>query len=161
MRPPATIPGDIFGSWTVSEYVGKSWGDKQWKCICICGNSSIVLQNNLRRGLSKSCGFGECSGTTGRIPTHGDSQSAEYQSWYDMKRRCLDETNANYGGRGITFCDRWESYENFLFDMGRRPTPKHTLERLNNECDYSLDNCCWATRAAQANNRRPAYRSIY
>jgi hypothetical protein len=73
-----------------------------------------------------------------------------------MRERCLSanaHNYARYGGRGITICQRWSTYANFLEDMGRRPTPKHTLERNNNECGYSKDNCVWATRKQQGRNR--------
>jgi hypothetical protein len=79
-----------------------------------------------------------------------------------MKQRCLNPDNQayeNYGGRGITITKRWMSYENFLADMGRKPSPELTLDRKNNDSGYSKRNCRWATRKQQANNRRDRYRS--
>jgi hypothetical protein len=82
--------------------------------------------------------------------------SPEYRSWQMMKNRCLN-TNArdyaHYGGRGIKVCQRWLSFENFLADMGRRPTPKHTLDRKNSNGNYNPSNCRWATRLEQTRNR--------
>ena len=93
----------------------------------------------------------------GRRPyrTHGDSSSVEYATWANMLRRCQQESAANYhsyGGRGITVCERWLVYENFLADMGRRPSSRHSIERVNVNGNYEPGNCIWATKEVQVNN---------
>lgn len=92
----------------------------------------------------------------GRV-THGDSRSVEFNVWRQMKRRCADplhKSYARYGGRGIRVCQSWnESYATFLADVGRRPSPKHSLDRIDNDGNYEPGNCRWATVAEQSRNR--------
>lgn len=89
--------------------------------------------------------------------THGRSKTQEYRSWSGAKCRCTRPTSKDfhrYGGRGITFDSRWNSFEQFFADMGLRPSPKHSLERIRNHEGYGPDNCCWALPKQQAHNRR-------
>lgn len=93
---------------------------------------------------------------------HGNARRgkriAEYGVWAGMHQRCHNPASKsfpNYGGRGIFVCDRWEEFSAFFADMGQRPTPSHTLERVNNNAGYGPDNCTWATRSEQCRNRRP------
>jgi len=102
------------------------------------------------------------------MTTHGYTKNRirtpEYRAWASMRERCLRTTHKqfnHYGGRGITICERWDAFENFLADMGERPSPKHTLERLNNEQGYNPENCAWKTMHDQSRNRRNSRKITY
>lgn len=89
--------------------------------------------------------------------THGMSKTSEFRSWQKMLARCTNPNEINfhrYGGRGITVCPEWMSFENFFRDMGLKPSPAHSIERRNNLLGYSKSNCVWATRIEQAQNKR-------
>lgn len=137
-----------------------------WVCQCSCPNKTItsVVGNSLSSGLTTSCGCWrtEVSRKNGKkrdSSTHGESnkpQILEYDAWRAMKRRCYGVNSLGYsyyGAKGITVCDRWiGSYENFLQDMGRKPSPEHSLDRIDNDGNYEPTNCRWATKAQQARN---------
>jgi hypothetical protein len=99
---------------------------------------------------------------------HGDAnhrkRAPEYRAWTQMRSRCSDASRVDYkdyGGRGISVCSRWDSYELFLADLGRRPSPLHSLDRKDNDGDYTPSNCWWATRAAQSRNKRNVVRLTF
>lgn len=138
---------------------------RRWKCICDCGTEKITSQNSLRRGLTRSCGclHREDAARIGRNrythgETRGNRQSTEYVSWLAMRNRCYKKSDVgykNYGGRGIRVCSRWRnSFSNFLVDMGRKPSLKHSIERVDGRLGYTLKNCKWATPKEQTRNRR-------
>jgi len=130
-----------------------------WECHCDCGKTKNVLGTSLNRGNSKSCGCGIVEATKTRIK-HGavvdGKKTPEYTCWQSMKDRCLNpncKAYKNYGAKGITICERWQnSFENFLSDMGKRPSIRYSLERINGRKNYSPNNCKWATRIEQNGN---------
>lgn len=152
--------GHVFGRWRVLRENGRRHRQIVWRCICECGTEKDVPAYFLRNGDSQSCGclMRERNASRG---THGKSKrgqrTGEYRSWCSMKRRCRNKNSPDYpryGGRGIDYCQQWESFENFLADMGPRPHGK-SLDRINNDLGYFPGNCKWSTHKEQQNNRRP------
>jgi hypothetical protein len=126
----------------------------EWVCRCECGKTLNVSTDKLNSGNTKSCGCLQRDKARARLRTHGASNTPEYRIWRSMRERCRLRPHPRYGGRGIDVCDRWfNSFADFIADMGQRPTPKHTLERINGEGHYEPNNCKWATWIQQNNNK--------
>ena len=135
-----------------------------WICQCDCGATIEAMGQSLRSKCQISCGCWRKE-RMGRLNyKHGEStighRSPEWICWRNIQARCYYEKDIayeNYGGRGITVCKRWrDSYVSFLKDMGRKPGPEYSIDRINNEGPYKKSNCKWSTPKEQANNRRPS-----
>jgi hypothetical protein len=144
------LTGMVFGKWTVIEK-GPIGENTSWKCRCECGSVRLVKSHYLRNGRSKHCG---CT----QWVKHGMSKTPEWTCWQNMIHRCERVKHPEYiryGARGITVCERWRtSFENFLEDMGVRPSKEHSIDRVDTNGNYCKSNCRWATKKTQAQNTR-------
>jgi hypothetical protein len=123
-----------------------------WECVCDCGKRIVTQPKKLRSGHTKSCGCLRAE----RSYRHGMSHHYLYAAWHSMQQRCNNPTSPSYylyGARGIKICDRWmSSFEDFVADMGERPSPEHSIDRRDGTKGYSPENCRWATPLEQQFN---------
>lgn len=151
------IHGLKCGRWTVIRYVGlRGKNGAYWECKCDCGNVKEVVASSLHQGKSRSCGCLQRESPAKTFTTHGMSHSSEYKIWNGMIARCTNPRNpgfAKYGGRGITVCQRWlDGFEYFFADIGPRPSPNHSIDRIDNDGNYEPGNVRWATSYEQRRN---------
>lgn len=164
-KPSKVVVGQRYGKLVVLKQVESfvtPSGQKQraYLCQCDCGRQKPVRAHSLvgHKEPTKSCGCVSREDFREKYATHGMSKLSEFRIWKGMKQRCSNKnckSYADYGGRGITVCDRWkDSFENFIIDMGRRPSKRHSLDRIDNDKGYDPENCRWATASQQTRNSR-------
>lgn len=156
-RPHKDYKGQRFGRLVAVQYLGNP---PRWECVCDCGTRTIVQRSNLTGGTTQSCGCLARELSSKRATLHGATRKGArtrgWDAWNSMMRRCYDTANlgyVNYGGRGITVCERWHEAAIFLADMGE-PSKGLSLGRIDNERGYSPGNCRWETPTQQMNNTR-------
>lgn len=150
------ITGRVFGRWTALSKAGTERYNQKWVARCECGAVREVNKSALMAGRTTSCGCRTGNRHDSTQQRHGRYRSRTYNSWERMKQRCFDpnlKRFPDYGGRGITVCERWKTFSNFLEDMGEVPEG-HSLERLDVNGNYEPGNCIWADDETQNNNLR-------
>lgn len=154
------MTGMRFGRITVHSIGEKAKsGQTRWNCICDCGNKTLVQGANLRFGKSNSCGCLQKESLAKMVSQkngHGLTKTSEYKIWSGMITRCFNSKSQyfkRYGGRGVTVCKEWLSFESFINDMGKRPSKKHSIDRINVNGNYEPLNCRWADNKTQMRNK--------
>ena len=163
--PSYDIAGHRFGRLEVVRFSERRSGEPYWLCKCDCGSEKAIAGSSLKKGISQSCGclMRELSKerNTRRLLRHGHAVNGrvtpEYRAWHAMIERCRNpnvKQFKDYGGRGISVCERWREFEKFYADMGDRPGDDYSLDRVNNSGNYEPGNCEWRQEVPQARNRR-------
>lgn len=147
------LTGQVFSRWTVAGYAGKQGHKHKWRCVCECGSKREIAGSNLESGHSKSCGCLRDELAVSAKKTHGMSHTPEHGAWLSMRQRCRQVRNPSYARYKNRTPDlSFDDFEVFLAEVGLRPTPEHSLDRIDNNLGYVPGNVRWATRDTQANN---------
>ena len=161
-RQPEDLSGMVFGYLTALERCGSNkYGKGLYKCRCRCGKVLIVDSQSLKTGNTRSCGCLHNELLSERMTTHGMSKTRLYRVWKNIVKRCKNPNSKNYkdyGGRGITVCDRWLKFESFYDDMGVGYREDLEIDRIDNDKGYYPDNCRWVTHSDNQRNKRTNHR---
>lgn len=164
MPPAIDLTGQEFNRW---KFVRRIKG-QLWLCVCSCGTEKVVNSHSVKVGTSKSCGCYNTEVIQSRAAVAKrlfEKYPNSYRRWANMIQRCTNKNNGafhNYGGRGISVCSRWlNSFENFFSDMGEPPFDGASIDRENNDGNYSPSNCRWATKKEQRENTRSTRRHTH
>lgn len=159
MGAPKDIAGQKFNKLTAIKFTGESTtSGRIWECVCDCGNIALVPIGKLTSSHTKSCGCQKIESTIKRSTKHGFAQrgilNKTWMIWTDMRKRCFNKNNNrfnHYGGRGITICERWNDFNNFIEDMGECPDG-YSIERVDVNGNYAPENCKWIPMIEQSRN---------
>jgi hypothetical protein len=141
-----------------------STSSRRYLCLCDCGNTVVAMPSNLLRGATKSCGCWKQMTAGLARKTHGMSRTPEFNIWTGIRKRCMNPRYREYhlyGGKGVTIAERWGDFSNFYADMGPRPSPYHSIDRIESNGNYEPGNCRWATDAEQSLNTSRVHKVTY
>lgn len=155
--------GEKYGRLEIVEFDGRKKNPNSgfryyWLCKCDCGNTKSIEYGKLQQNHTRSCGCLKPETNIKVFTTHGLRKSAEYNSWSKMIDRCTNSKNISdykdYGGRGISVCEKWLTFSGFIEDMGMKPNKEYSIDRIDVNGNYNKENCKWSTPLEQANNKR-------
>ena len=153
--------GERFGKLVIVKELPSSRGHRDVLCQCDCGCLKVVKYYHLKDSKTTSCGCNRPSKIAAARTKHGDNRrgktTKEYRTWQSMWARCTLPSQSSYkyyGEIGVSVCDRWKLFNNFLADIGRAPSPAHSIDRINPFGNYEPTNCRWASSSEQSANKR-------